>query len=302
MTAPGMRSMDTRAEGRLAQLHPRRFFLETWQRVDAEAALEREARRDPTTGKQAYDWRPLVVLAAGGVFLTLMEYFGNSATFRELAEWFFPRGTSEAASPFWHHVMHSKFARLYGYVWWSGWRVLGYFLLPALTLWCMRERVRDYGLRGRDFGSHAWIYLLCYAVVFVCVVIVSYSKSFSSYYPFYHYAHRSWFDFASWELLYAAQFFSLEFFFRGYWLGACKRVMGSQAIFAMIVPYCMIHYGKPWLEAIAAIVAGVVLGTLAMKTRSIWSGFLIHVSVAITMDVASLLQGRGLPSTWFPGG
>jgi membrane protease YdiL (CAAX protease family) len=58
----------------------------------------------------------------------------------------------------------------------------------------------------------------------------------------------------------------------------------------MVVPYCMIHFGKPFLEALAAIAAGIVLGTLALKTRSIWCGVLIHVSVAISMDVAALVQ------------
>jgi membrane protease YdiL (CAAX protease family) len=78
-------------------------------------------------------------------------------------------------------------------------------------------------------------------------------------------------------------------------------MMGSHAIFAMVVPYCMIHYGKPFPETMGAIVAGIVLGTLAMKTRSIWSGFLIHVSVAISMDVAALMQTEGMPTTWYPG-
>jgi len=62
----------------------------------------------------------------------------------------------------------------------------------------------------------------------------------------------------------------------------------------------MIHFGKPFLETMAAILAGVVLGTLSMKTRSIWSGFLIHVSVAISMDMAALLATRGLPETLWP--
>ena len=79
-----------------------------------------------------------------------------------------------------------------------------------------------------------------------------------------------------------------------------KSALGSHAIFAMVVPYCMIHFGKPGLETVGAIFAGVVLGTLAMKTRSIWSGVLIHVSVAVTMDVVSLLQRGGLPLSWWP--
>jgi hypothetical protein len=64
--------------------------------------------------------------------------------------------------------------------------------------------------------------------------------------------------------------------------------MGSSAIFVMIIPYCMIHYGKPMAETLGAIIAGTVLGTLAMRTRSIWGGVLIHVGVAVTMDLLAL--------------
>jgi membrane protease YdiL (CAAX protease family) len=63
----------------------------------------------------------------------------------------------------------------------------------------------------------------------------------------------------------------------------------------------MIHFGKPWMEVLAAVVAGIVLGTLAMKTRSIWNGFFIHVSVALSMDLAALLQTGPLPGSWWPG-
>ena len=45
-------------------------------------------------------------------------------------------------------------------------------------------------------------------------------------------------------------------------------------------------------ETLGAIGAGVILGTLAMRTRSIWGGVLIHIGVAVTMDVLAL---RGCP-------
>jgi membrane protease YdiL (CAAX protease family) len=60
----------------------------------------------------------------------------------------------------------------------------------------------------------------------------------------------------------------------------------------MIVPYCMIHYGKPLPETFGAILAGLILGTIAMRTKSIWGGALIHIGVAMTMDVLAL---RGCP-------
>jgi hypothetical protein len=74
------------------------------------------------------------------------------------------------------------------------------------------------------------------------------------------------------------------------------------AIFAMVVPYCMIHYGKPYLEAHGAIVAGVVLGTLAMRTRSIYAGFLLHISVACGMDLLALYKRAALPIVFWASG
>ena len=61
----------------------------------------------------------------------------------------------------------------------------------------------------------------------------------------------------------------------------------------MTVPYCMIHFGKPMPETIAAIVAGVVLGYMSLKSRNIWLGFLVHCGVALMMDIAALFR-RGV--------
>ncbi len=69
----------------------------------------------------------------------------------------------------------------------------------------------------------------------------------------------------------------------------------------MIVPYCMIHYGKPMPETLGAIGAGLILGTLAMRTKSIWGGVLIHIGVAMTMDVLALQGCPTTPGTWCGG-
>jgi membrane protease YdiL (CAAX protease family) len=45
------------------------------------------------------------------------------------------------------------------------------------------------------------------------------------------------------------------------------------------------------LEAYASIVAGLGLGYVALRTRSIWSGFLVHVLVAMTMDILAVTLG-----------
>ena len=68
----------------------------------------------------------------------------------------------------------------------------------------------------------------------------------------------------------------------------------------MVVPYTMIHFGKPYLEACSAMVAGAVLGSLSMKTRSIYAGFLVHGTVAVLMDVLSLSRQNALPDRLAP--
>jgi len=227
----------------------------------------------------------------------MLHYWGGSAVFVQLLQTLHGDATEPS---FFSELRTSKYARLIQMAYWALWRVFAYVVIPCVVIKMMGDRIRDQGLETKGFREHAWIYLLCYLVVFVCVVGVSFTESFARKYPMYADADRSWFDFLVWELLYAAQFFALEFFFRGWWLKTMKSALGSHAIFAMVVPYCMIHFGKPGLETVGAIFAGVVLGTLAMKTRSIWSGVLIHVSVAVTMDVVSLLQRGGLPLSWWP--
>ena len=293
---------------RARELDPRLFFLRTWRVLDEVSADERAARAD-----RGYDYRPLIALCVGAVCLALMEYLGHQfsdrnsvISFRSVLETLDGRGPRPIAPPtnVWGELRDSQWLELAGYAWWAGWRVLGYLVIPALVVKLVfKERLRDHGFETKEIRNHAWIYAGSYAVVFVCVIGVSQSGShFVEYYPFYDQCSRSWFDLVSWELLYAAQFLSLEFFFRGFWVKSMKSSLGSGAIFAMVVPYCMIHFGKPFVETIAAIFAGVFLGTLALRTRSIWGGCVVHIGVAITMDITALIvSGRGLPAQWFPG-
>jgi uncharacterized protein len=57
----------------------------------------------------------------------------------------------------------------------------------------------------------------------------------------------------------------------------------------------MIHFHKPFPEAIGSIIGGFVLCWLALKTRSIWGGVFLHVAVALTLDVLALWRTNGFP-------
>ncbi|MEY3034339.1 MAG: hypothetical protein RLZ86_961, partial [Actinomycetota bacterium] len=60
------------------------------------------------------------------------------------------------------------------------------------------------------------------------------------------------------------------------------------SILVATIPYLMIHFVKPPAEALASIVGGIVMGTLAYRTKSVWWGVGLHVAVAALMDVMSL--------------
>ena len=132
--------------------------------------------------------------------------------------------------------------------------------------------------------------MLMLAVMIPIVVVVSATEGFQATYPFYKPLREEplWPRFWIWEIAYFMQFVGLEFFFRGFLLHGVKRRFGAYAIFVMMVPYCMIHFGKPMPETLAAILAGIILGFMSLKTRSIWMGVALHVSVALSMDLCSL--------------
>jgi membrane protease YdiL (CAAX protease family) len=244
----------------------RKISIGQWRAIDAETD-----RTPEDAGRTSL--RVLAVLVTVAVSLTLQEYIGD-------------RGWFESHFP---PSLGDKYFELEGFAWWSGWRVFGYVIMPMIVLaWLPGERIRDYHVSFRGFFKHLWIYVVLFLCVLPAVIAASHTTAFRHTYPFYRLANRSAFDLWSWEALYAAQFVSLEFFFRGFILNGLRRALGANAIFVMIVPYCMIHYGKPLPETLGAIGAGLILGTLAMRTQSIWGGVLIHIGVAMTMDVLAL--------------
>ncbi len=288
------------------------FFGRTWRELD----LVAHEHQKKTLASGRYNFRPAALFVITALVLTLQEYYGGRDFYEEhlrpVLQQFQGQPGDMPHGYVWRAfrwafgdpavvINFKKYNDLYGYGWWAFNRVFGYTVIP-LVAWKIlfrRDSLLDMGLRVRGLLKHAWNYGLCLAVVLPAVFIVSRAPDFANYYPFYKHASRSWFDLACWEAMYFAQFFALEIFFRGFWLSNLRSSLGSGAIFAMCVPYCMIHYGKPYLEAAGAVVAGVALGSLAMRTKSIYSGFLVHVTVALSMDLLTLANHGSLPKVFW---
>jgi len=236
-------------------------------------------RRDDAQAARAPDVQdPAVrVVAITAVYaalaLAFLEYFGRPEFFAHV----FP-------SLIWPHF------GLYPHLWWALWTSALFLLVPMIIVrFGFKHRLRDYGLNLALQRRDLWLYVGLFAAVVPLVLLASRRADFQSIYPFYRGAFQaSAREILAWEAAYLTQFVALEFFFRGFLVLGSSRIVGRASIWLAMIPYAMLHYHKPAPEAFAAIVAGVVLGEVAYRTRSIAGGVIVHVGVAGTMELLAL--------------
>jgi membrane protease YdiL (CAAX protease family) len=235
--------------------------------------------------EREFDWKVFVILGWTALGLTIIKYYGEPIFFSGVLE---NCGLKSAGEKLRAWVDSGNALRHLG--WWVGTMLFVYLLVPVLFIKLLfREKLGDYGWQMKGAFKDWWLYAVMLVIMLPLVIYFSSTASFQSRYPFYNPSRdQSTTPFLIWEIMYFAQFVGLEFFFRGFMTLGLKNRFGFYSIFIMTIPYCMIHFGKPMPETFGAIAAGFVLGTLAMKSRSIFMGVLIHYSVAITMDLCAL--------------
>ncbi len=268
-----------------------RFQQWTRSLLDAiEEAEQTSLKTQASRPERHIDYHVVGITVLACIILTVLEFYGSSVDWDVIvtAAGWFGDSSQEAVRGFFRD---DTYGSLYQLGYWAIATFVGYLVIPALyVVATMRKSLVQMGLSFRGTLEHASLYLALYMVIFPAVYLMSSTASFQHTYPFYQHAGRSLYDFILWELLYALQFLSLEFFFRGFLIHGLKARFGFYSIFVSVIPYCMIHFGKPFPEAIGAILAGVTLGAFSLFTGNIWLGVLIHVSVAVSMDLFAALH------------
>jgi membrane protease YdiL (CAAX protease family) len=264
----------------------RNFIRDPLRRVDAESRdfLASDAARRP-------DYKVFIVLLTVTLALTIQHFIGMEEGIEPVARLLRSLGMTALADACWAALRPGADTQLNRLQWWSAVSLLGYVVAPMLIVKLVfRERLRDYGLKLGGVFADFWVYVAMMAFAWPALYIASASTRFQNTYPFYRLApgEPAWPNLVHWEVLYTLQFFAVEFLFRGFLVHGLKHRFGAYAIFVMMVPYCMLHFGKPLPEALAAIVGAMVLGFMSLRTRSIWMGTAIHVTVAWSMDALSL--------------
>lgn len=269
-----------------------RWFGQPLRKVEDEAL----AYRLSEAGRR-FDWKTATVLITAAAALTLQNYTSSPDRLIPAARLLVGLlDGPEAADAAEARLRAWSMDRVAGGVWWALGSAITYTVPPVLVIWFVfRERVRDYGTKLR--GALDWwpVYAVFVMVMGPLVWFFSAEERFLRTYPMFYVgsAEHVRADLWKWELSYGIQFIGLEFFFRGFMVHGTKHRFGIYSIFVMTLPYCMIHFAKPIPECAASIIAGVVLGTMSLVTRSIWLGAGIHIAVAMGMDLACLAR-RGL--------
>lgn len=194
-------------------------------------------------------------------------------------------------------IAYSPGNNLPALVWWVAVVTVFYVVLPAAAVkFLYKRKLSEFGLNFGIEDGFWKLFGICTAVMLPLVYLMSLTSGFSAKYPFLQiYDGEPYIGttLLIWELIYFVQFFGLEFFFRGFLVHSLKPALGIYSIFAMTVPYCMIHFGKPPAETLAAIMAGIFLGWLSYRNGNIWMGLLLHCTVAFSMDILALFN-KGL--------
>lgn len=171
------------------------------------------------------------------------------------------------------------------------------FLLPLLALRLLWDR-RDAGLYGLAWRYFDWRpYTVMLAIMAVPIAWASFQPAFLQTYPIFRpglvEAQLGWPPAATYcfhEVCYALRFVGVEVFFRGFLVIGLARWLGRDALLPMVFLYAIWHFGKPMPEALGSVFGGYILGVIALSSRCILGGTLVHMGIALLMNLAAVLH------------
>jgi len=153
----------------------------------------------------------------------------------------------------------------------------------------------DIGLRLKNVNLKPYFILII--VLVPMIVWASFNNDFLTTYPGYKpwnfpvlFKTPKFITAGIYEFIYGVDFTAIELAFRGLLVIFIARYIGRDAVLPMAVVYCFLHFGKPEVETISSFFGGYFLGIVALYTRSIAPGVILHLSLAFMMDIAAYIQ------------
>ena len=166
-------------------------------------------------------------------------------------------------------------------------RLVLFGLVPLGILLALREDPRRYGLGRGDVRRAVVLGGLATLVTVPAIVLIAAIPAIRDWYG------PSMSTVPGVLLTNILDLVPTEFLLRGFLLFALLRAIGPFAVVVAVVPFVMIHIGKPDVEALSTLAGGLVFGWLNWRTGSIWASAAYHVAIQTTVIVAAAAWAAG---------
>lgn len=164
-----------------------------------------------------------------------------------------------------------------------------YGLSPFLLFFIFKHKPKDFGINLGHIKKWLKEVLFFYLLMVVILVLAFKFTNLKNVYPLYRKAAQGWNYFLVYQLIQLFHMFTWEFFFRGFMLFGLEKKFGRASILIQTIPFAIMHYRKPQLEAYGSIFAGIFLGIIGWRARSFLPCAILHFLVALTADILGIV-------------
>ena len=161
---------------------------------------------------------------------------------------------------------------------------------PFVMLLVFRHKPKDFGISLGNVKLWSKEVLFFYLIMVAILLVAFKFTNLKHTYPLYRNAAKGMNYFFMYQGIQLFHMLTWEFFFRGFMLFSLEKKVGSRmSILIQTIPFAIMHFRKPQLEAYGSIFAGIFLGIIAYRGRSFLPCFLLHFAVALTADIIGIL-------------
>ncbi len=227
---------------------------------------------------KALDKKVIIIFLSVAVLQTVSWYFTSRRFFR---------------INFFNDLQFNSNVYLIEFLYWFVGDFFTFFILGILIVkFVLKEKLSNYGLQLGDYKIGFKISFIFLAFMIPLIWFFSSTPQFSNTYPHLPEARQSWVILLIFESGMLIYMIAWEFIWRGFMLFGLEEKFGYYAVLIQMIPFLILHNGKPAPETFGAILGGIALGILALRTRSIIYCVITHIGVMFSIDLISTLRYR----------
>jgi len=224
------------------------------------------------------DRKVIIIFISVAILQTISWYYTSRNFFRIN---FFP------------HYQNDPDVYLYEYLYWFIGDFFIFFILSIIIIkFIIKEKLKNYGLQFGDYKIGLSLSAIFLLVMLPLIWFFSATSEFTENYPHLLSARSSWGEFYVYQSGMLLYMLSWEFIWRGFMLFGLKEKFGYYSVLIQMIPFVILHNGKPMPETFGAIAGGIALGVLAFRTNSILYCVITHMGIMFTIDIISTLRYR----------